>query len=65
MLGRLANVIYWISLGLGALLEIYGWALIIFGPSGQGYGAIGGFVIVTGFVVVGIGRACLYVLAGR
>ena len=63
MLGRLADVIYWLGICLGAILEIAGWVLVFFVPAdGKVFGVI---CIVAGLIVYGIGRAFLYVIAAR
>ena len=63
MIGRLGEVLYWFGLGVGALLEIAGWATVIFAVGDAKI--FGGICIVLGAVAYGIGRACLYVLAAR
>jgi len=63
MLERLAEVIYWLGLGLGALLEIVGWAALALAPTdGKIFGVV---AIVAGLIVCAIGRAILYVVAAR
>jgi hypothetical protein len=62
MIGRFGEVLYWLSVGVGALLEITGWSTVIFVPEGK---LFGGILIVLGFVIYGVGRACLYILTAR
>jgi hypothetical protein len=64
MIGRLGEVLYWIAVGLGAILALLGIALLIFGVDLTAK-FMGGVSIVAGIAIYGIGRASLYVLAGR
>ena len=64
MLGRLAEVLYWIGVGLGAIFELFGIALLAFNPDGS-VKLFGGFCIIVGVVIYGIGRGIYYIVLGR
>jgi hypothetical protein len=64
MLGRLGQVLYWAAIGTAVIVELFGWALVIFSQD-SGNKFFGGLVIVCGVIIFGMGRACLYILAGR
>ena len=63
MIGRFGEVLYCFGLAIGALSEIAGWAIVIFSPGEAKF--LGGALIILGFIIYGIGRACMYVLTGR
>ena len=64
MLGRLGQVIYWSSCGLGLLALLLAGALLIFGVDG-GARLMGAFFAVCAVLIWLFGRAALYVLAAR
>lgn len=70
MAERLGQVLYWIGCGLAAFVVCGapGIAVFLIQPghpeAAQGYMAVGAIVL-TAAVISLIGRACLYVLAGR
>jgi hypothetical protein len=63
MAARLGQVLYWVACGIGALIAAFGLYMLMTEPEidrGASVAMIG-----SGGAVWLIGRACLYVLAGR
>jgi hypothetical protein len=66
MIERLGQVIYWALSGLGVLIVLGSWVLLYNHADGitdPGLGIV--MSLIAGGICWLIGRACLYVLAGR
>jgi len=63
MLGRLANVIYWVCTGLAVLCAIGAVAALPHGDRTDYFGSI--FLAVLAVICFGVGRAVKYVVLGK
>jgi hypothetical protein len=63
VVARLGQVLYWAACGLAALIAATGAYILMTGPENDRGASVG--MMGSSVVVWLIGRACLYVLAGR